>query len=98
MSDIVTSSREIPSTRFYVLATDKFMSGWGPAEGTDNVCVFPCATLTEAQHVYDECDRRTEMIRVRITGAKPRLRSHWTVSLFDRSASAFYPTTTEDGE
>lgn len=92
MSTIVTSARDIPRKRFYVLATDKFMSGWGHARGLTNVVCCPCDTVEEAEHIYRQLDSRREMIRVRITGSKPRPRSGWLISLFDReSATAWYP-------
>jgi len=91
MSKIATSARDIPTAPYYVLATDKFMSGWGMAEGKTNVCVFPCATYSEAVAVMDRLGKRPEMIRIRWTHNKPRVRRDWVVSVFNRDdAPAFY--------
>lgn len=91
MSTIVTRTAEIPDSPYgYVLATDRFMSGWGHAEGTDNVCVFPVDSAGQAERVMSALHDRDEMIRVRLVANKPRIRPSWTVSLFDTTATAFY--------
>lgn len=84
MSNTVTSRSEIPSARFYVLANDSFMSGWGQAEGKTNTVILPCTDWEEAKTVEANARARSEMRRVRITGAKPTLRPHVLYSLLNR--------------
>lgn len=56
---------------YYVTMTDKFMSGWGRADGKINKLVISCNTFTEAEIVADNARRRGEMIYVNITERKP---------------------------
>lgn len=84
MSHTITSRAEIPSARFYVLANDAFMSGWGEAEGKINTLVLPCTDWEEAKTVEANARARSEMRRIRITGSKPTLRPHVLYSLLNR--------------
>ena len=56
---------------FYVTMTDKFMSGWGLAEGKTNKLVIECETLAEAEIVESNARRRSEMKHINITNRKP---------------------------
>ena len=71
MSDIITTQQEIPDARFYVVAHDTFMSGWGPATGKDNYVILPCNNRVEAQVVEENARSRSEMADVQITDTKP---------------------------
>jgi len=56
---------------YYVTMIDKFMSGWGMAEGKKNVLMIECQTIGEARIVASNARDRTEMIFVKIRGKKP---------------------------
>ncbi len=52
--------------------TDKFMSGWGHAEGKKNKLVIECDSYQEAEIVQDNARNRSEMIYINIVvGRKP---------------------------
>ena len=55
----------------YVTMTDRFMSGWGLAEGKINKLVFECDDLKEARIVRNNADDRKEMTYVNICSNKP---------------------------
>ena len=57
--------------KYYVTMTDKFMSGWGRAEGKINKLIIECNSFEEAQIVYDNACRRREMKYVNIVSSKP---------------------------
>lgn len=75
MSDVrfITKQSEIPEANYYVVMDDSFMSGWGPAESKTNTLIFLCASMSEAETVYNNAKARTDMKRVRINTEKPRL-------------------------
>jgi hypothetical protein len=75
MADIITSAGEIPNAPFYVTCTDKFMSGWGHAEGLTNRLILPCKSQEEAWIVYDNAKGRTDQKNVQMCTTKPRLQS-----------------------
>lgn len=51
---------------YYVVMIDSFMSGWGKAEGKENVLIFECETKDEAKVVYDNANSRSDMRDVEI--------------------------------
>ena len=57
---------------WYVTMTDKFMSGWGMAEGKTNKLIIECETYEEAQVIERNARKRSEMRYVNITRTKPR--------------------------
>lgn len=57
--------------KYYVSMLDKFMSGWGPAEGKMNRLVIECDTVEEAQIVRDNARARSEMSGIEILKKKP---------------------------
>jgi len=57
---------------FYVTMTDKFMSGWGRANGKINKFVVVCDTLEQAYGVYKAATDREEMCHVNYTDKRPR--------------------------
>jgi hypothetical protein len=61
---------------FYVTMTDKFMSGWGRAEGFTNKMVVQCATLEQAEQIERAARRRPEMKYVNICARRPRYGAH----------------------
>jgi hypothetical protein len=63
--------------KVYVTATDKFFSGWGPAEGKKNKLVLECENLQQAHIVAENLYKRPEMIYVNIvTKRKPYFNSN----------------------
>jgi hypothetical protein len=57
--------------RYYVTATDSFMSGWGPAKSKTNKLVFCCNSYEQAQVVEENLKNRSEMKYVNICSTKP---------------------------
>lgn len=57
---------------FYVTMTDKFMSGWGMAEGKTNKMIVQCDNIAQAEQVERAAQRRPEMRYVNIRTTKPR--------------------------
>lgn len=70
----LAESCKIPNAPLYVCSTDSFMSGWGGAKDTVNVCVVPVADYEEAEKVKRFMLNRTELKYIRITRAKPHPR------------------------
>ena len=57
----------------YVTMTDKFMSGWGMAEGKINKLVIECENSVQAEKIADYAkNERNEMKYINITYNKPR--------------------------
>lgn len=50
----------------YVIMKDRVMSGWGLAEGKDNILVFECDTWLEAEIVKHNALNRSDMVDVQI--------------------------------
>lgn len=57
---------------WYVTMTDKFMSGWGMAEGKINKLIIECETYEEAETIERNARNRNEMKFVHVTRTKPR--------------------------
>jgi hypothetical protein len=57
--------------KVYVTMTDKFMSGWGMAEGKINKLIFECDNVQEAHVVADNAERRGDMKYINVTYNKP---------------------------
>jgi len=57
--------------RFYVTMTDRFMSGWGMAEGLINKLVFECDSYDEALVVAENAESRGDMSYINIVDRKP---------------------------
>jgi hypothetical protein len=51
---------------YYVTMRDKFMSGWGLANGKSNYLVFRCETEQEADIVADNAANRSDMHKIKI--------------------------------
>lgn len=56
---------------YYVTMTDKFMSGWGKAEGKINKFVVLCDTYEQAETIERNAHKRDEMKYINITSQKP---------------------------
>ena len=70
MTNDKRTNEQMQATRFYVNATDSFMSGWGPATNGSYFCVA-CPDLETAREIEDRLDSRQEMKRVDIAD-RPR--------------------------
>ena len=81
---MINSANEIPAAPFYVMSNDRYMSGWGYAEGAINTVILPCADYAEAQRVADYAESRGDQKFVRIVSNRPRLRSGHVYSLLTR--------------
>ena len=89
---MINSANEIPAAPFYVMSNDRYMSGWGRAEGAINTVILPCADYAEAQRVADYAESRGDQSRVRIVSNRPRFRPGHVYSLLARNkAKAWYP-------
>jgi len=62
---------KMKNKKFYVSMTDKFLSGWGMAEGKTNKLIFICDTLEEAYIVEDNALQRSDMKYVNVCFTKP---------------------------
>jgi hypothetical protein len=56
---------------YYVTMTDKFMSGWGKAEGKINKYIIGCQTIQEAETIELNAHRRPEMKHIKILSKFP---------------------------
>lgn len=56
---------------YYVTMTDKFMSGWGRAEGKINKFVVCCETRQQAETIEKNARKRDEMTYINIRTKKP---------------------------
>lgn len=57
---------------YYVTMTDKFMSGWGMAEGKTNKFIVVCESYDEAWIIKQNAEKRSEMKHINIVSSKPR--------------------------
>ena len=68
--------------KYYVTMTDKFMSGWGVAEGKTNKFVVECNSYEDAQTIERNAKQRDELKYVNICVNKPTYnKSRFVVSL-----------------
>ncbi len=88
------SDEDRENTVYLVVATDRFMSGWGKAENGRSLFAVPCSGLEQAKIVLDNMKHRSEMKRCRIVLARtyrPHLRRGDHYSIRDMSdCSRFY--------
>ena len=70
---------------YYVTMTDKFMSGWGKAEGKTNKVVLECDTYQEAQVVAENARNRGDMNYINIRATKPYYNNNYYVSYHDKT-------------
>lgn len=62
--------------KYYVTMTDKFMSGWGVAEGKKNKLIIQCDTWQQAEQIERAARDRSEMRYINICTKKPRYGSN----------------------
>ena len=63
---------EMDTHRWLVVATDRFLSGWGHAQGGSSVAAWACSTLAEVERVEARIRARGDMSRVRVVRDAPR--------------------------
>ena len=68
------------SKNYYVTMTDKFMSGWGMAEGKKNKLVIECETFEQAEAIERAAQNRPEMRYVNICTKRPSYNSRSVVT------------------
>lgn len=56
---------------YYVTMTDKYMSGWGQAEGKINKYIIECPSYLDAEIVQRNAYKRPEMKHINIKREKP---------------------------
>lgn len=56
---------------YYVTMTDRFMSGWGLAQGKTNKYVVECETYDQAQLIEKNAKKRDEMKYINICTRRP---------------------------
>ena len=56
---------------YYVISKDKFMSGWGRAEGKENWCICECDSMKDAERVKAYAESRGDQEKVYITEHAP---------------------------
>lgn len=86
------TAEEVQKTIGFVVATDKFMSGWGNAEGRSLIAV-PFTSEEDREKVLRRIARRSEMKRVRTVRGKefkPRLNSGDHLHIYDTTKSFRY--------
>ena len=66
---------EVAATVGFIVATDRFMSGWGHAPGRSLFAV-PFRAWEDVEKIRQWLDARPEMLRVRVVGKhyRPKLR------------------------
>jgi len=70
--------------KYYVTATDKFMSGWGMASKRISKMVAICNDYKRACEIEEMWDKRNDLCRVNITPNKPYYRpSKYHTSWYD---------------
>ena len=66
--------KKIKTAYGYVTMTDKFMSGWGMAEGMDAKFVIACDNSEQINIIKKAAKNRSEMIYVSVSYSYPRYR------------------------
>ena len=69
---------------YYVTMTDKFMSGWGKAEGKISKFVVECEDHMQAQQIMESARRRDEMKYINYTTTKPRYNANKYVTSYKK--------------
>ena len=74
----------------YVCTTDKFMSGWGKADGLINKLIILCEP-SEAQTVMDNATNRSDQIHISCSSAPPQyFHKRWRKTGADYVSGNYY--------
>lgn len=69
---------------WFVTASDKFLSGWGRANGKTSKMVVCCKSLEQAREIEERYNNRNDLNRVNICSCKPYYSpSRYDVSYYD---------------
>jgi hypothetical protein len=79
------SGDKIGWRKYYVCMTDRFMSGWGPAEGKDNKLVIGTDDYNVAMRILENARRRDGMKYVNLNTTRPHYSDHAHVSYHEPS-------------
>lgn len=79
----------------YVIARDKFMSGWGKAAGKTNLYVVPCESELQVQRALSNMRRRPEMDDIRTETRMPIDSDAVIVSVAGKNHRFFEPNAFE---
>lgn len=86
----ISSRKQIPDAKFYVLSDDVFFSNWF-GNGKKNTIILPCKDLEQVDKVMAYARSRTDQQRIRWVIHKPRLREGVIYSLLTpENASSWY--------
>ena len=58
-------------TTWYVTATDKFLSGWGLAEGKIHKLIIPCSSIEQARKLVKNMKNDRTLKYINYTSRKP---------------------------
>lgn len=64
-------TRKIKKSNYYVSMTDRYMSGWGTAEGKASKFVVGCETYEQAQQIKRAAMKKEEMRYINIHTSRP---------------------------
>lgn len=79
-----SDTRPTSEVQQWIIATDKFMSGWGMAPGRSLVAYpYDVISLNAAADLYQWMQERTDYIRVRTARDLPRMRDGDHLSIYD---------------
>jgi len=84
------STEQKKTHNILVTATDRFMSGWGLADGGSSKCAWACDSVKKAEKVFNWVKKRSEMKYVNIQHKKwnPKNAAHVSVYLVGDSHPA----------
>jgi len=75
----------------YVCTTDKFMSGWGHAEGLINKLIILCETTEEAETVIANAEAREDQTNISASYKPPQyFHSKWQKTGADYQTGNYY--------
>lgn len=63
---------ENQAKKFYVIMIDRFMSGWGKADGKKNRLIIECDSLSVAEGIALAAKNRDEMKNIRVSELLPQ--------------------------
>ena len=90
MNTTITSAKQIPDAKFYVLTNDRFFSDWF-GNGKTNTIILPCDSMEQVITIMKHAKSRKDQYNVRCVFNKPRIREGRIYSLYSmESAPTWY--------
>ena len=75
----------------YVSTTDRFMSGWGRAEGLINRLIFLCETSEDAEAVFNNATARDDQKHITCSSLPPKMfHKNWRETGADYESGRHY--------